>query len=175
MKNMYFQGSHMGGGKGLDSSVPAKEGKEINLRDDKGYDHEGYQGRVGFLSKEDYRNVLDRARKYQKGAVAPAMAETGTVSIQEKKDPLSSVRRMLNHLDVHKQFGTNNNQEVFLYQALRDFLQEHPEAVNRYQSNNHVIMTDEQILAEAYKMLGDEDSLKLLAELRRRNRHPQVR
>ncbi|MCR4281001.1 MAG: hypothetical protein NUV88_01565 [Candidatus Kaiserbacteria bacterium] len=166
----------MGGGKSLDSSATAgKDEVVLNLRDNKGYAHEAYKGRAGFLSKEDYRTVLDKAREYQKGTVAPTMGETGTVSAQEKKDPLSSVMKMLNHLDVHKQFGTNNKQEVFLYQALKDFLQEHPEAVNRYQDTQHIIMTDEQILAEAYKILGDEDSLKLLAELKRRNRHPQVR
>ena len=157
----------MGGGKEMDTPVPAKkEEVVINLRDDKGYAHEAYKRRAGFLSKEDYRTVLDRAREYQRGTISTSAQE---------QDPLPSVQKMLNHLDVHKQFGTNDKQEVFLYQAFKDFLHEHPEAVNRYQDNEHVIMTDEQVLAEAYKILGDESSLALLEQLKKRNRHPQVR
>lgn len=160
----------------MDTPVPAKkEEVVINLRGDKGYAHEAYKGRAGFLDKDDYRDVLDRAREYQRGNVVSAgKSETGGESTQEK-DPLSSVQRMLNHLDVHKQFGTNNKQEVFLYQALKDFLHEHPEVVHRYQDSKHVTMTDEQVLAEAYKILGDESSLALLEQLKKRNRHPQVR
>ena len=165
----------MGGGNGLDASaIPEKEGKDITLRN-KGYDHEGYHKRGGLLYKEDYKTVLDRARDYQRlSNVSAATSEPEGVRGHEK-DPRSAVQKMLNHLDIHKQFSANNQQEVFLFQAIKDFLQEHPEVAAEYEKSKHTIITDEQILAEAYKILGDEESQNALNLLKERNKHPPVR
>jgi len=154
----------MGGGTG-GPEASTSSGKEITL-EHAGYDYVGYKGRKGLLDLKVYKEVLRRAREYRSGHNISAERQNGGIG-GGGKDSFSEVQDILEHAKIHEPGGkpltVRNQPQVFIYQALNDVLNEHPELETRYASKGWK-KTNEQKVAETLKILGDETSLNQLRE-----------
>ncbi len=162
---MYSGGANIGGGAGLDSTQAVSLEKKITL-EHAGYDYGGYKEKGGLLDLKIYKEVLRRAREYRRGHSAFRESQEGDGG-GGGEDSFSDVQRMLQHAKIHEPGGrpltARNQPQVFVYQALKDVLGEHPDLKQIHAARGWK-ETNQQYLAEALRILGDKDSLTQLRE-----------
>lgn len=163
--NMYFQGSHMGGGKERPESSAASaisDGTErkINLAKNR-LDYNAYEKREGCLEKPDYKVVVEIARdlyRNKKTTGEPgANGEGGTGQLLKKLNLIEK------RADL--EFFNRRDQLPYMYDALDEALRKNPQFGDRY-SKKGKLLTDQQLLIEAMKILGGEDSLEDIADIK---------
>lgn len=124
------------------------ESEQENIKDDSKDLYQQYQELGGIINEKDYQSALDRVQK---------MSELNNKSLIAQAELIANKSGII----LHNSDGVLDPR-IILYGILRI-------DINPGEKYHHSQMGDQQIFAEALRMLGDADSLKKLIEA-----HPNI-